>query len=465
MSDLEALAVEAYVYGFPMVFNLEQVDRFTRTGMGSVAPAPFNRFSHGSALAGPRDTFVSINNDTIYSTAQLDLSRGPLLLRAPDTAGRYYVLQFVDAWTDNFAYVGRRATGTAAGAFLLTAPGWSGEAPAGATRITAPTAVVSIVGRWACEGPDDVAAVRALQQATTLEPLGDSTPPTGLPAPDASVTGTELRFFEKLRTWMQAFPPSPTDQAYQQRFAPLGLLDDISPYTAPPAELEQALRAGYLSGKERVEQATTHGSSPEQNGWKLTYDAFNYNLDFFETGTLDEPAWVFPDRGTARIARAAAARAGLWGNHGYEAAYAMTWNDGDAHPLDGTRAYTLRFETAPPVDAFWSITMYDLPDYYLVDNPIDRYSIGDRTTGLHYDPDGSLTLHLQPEQPADPAAAANWLPTPTGRFRPILRMYQPRPAVFDGTYTLPPISLKQPLTQANPPLETRDPTQPPPAQD
>lgn len=126
---LTALAAEAYVYGFPLVFDLSQVERFTRDGMGSLAAAPFNAFSHASKLAGPEDTFVSVNNDTLYSIAQLDVSGGPLLLDVPDTAGRYYVLQFVDAWTNNFAYVGRRATGTAAGRFLLAPPGWTARRP------------------------------------------------------------------------------------------------------------------------------------------------------------------------------------------------------------------------------------------------------------------------------------------------------------------------------------------------
>ncbi|MEW2165240.1 DUF1254 domain-containing protein [Streptomyces sp. NPDC007084] len=443
MSDLAELAAEAYVYGFPMVFNLDEVDRFTRQGMGSLGPAPFNRFSHSGALAGPKDTFVSINNDTVYSLAQVDLSAGPLLLRVPETGRRYYVFQFVDAWTDNFAYVGRRATGTGAGAFLLVPPGWEGEVPPGMTRITAPTTVATIVGRWACDGVGDLPEVRALQGATTLEPVGDTAPVGGLPVPESAVAGEELRFFEKLRTWMRAFPPAPADQEYQSRFAPLGLLDDRSPYVEPSAELAEALRSGYERGAKRVEYATTHGTSPEQNGWKLTYDAFNYNLDFFEVGTVRSPQWVFEDRATARTVRAASARAGLWGNHGYEAAYAMAWNDGDGDPLDGTRAYTLRFETPPPVDAFWSVTMYDMPRYYLVDNPIDRYSIGDRTADLHYDRDDSLTLYLQPERPADRTAAANWLPTPPGPFRPILRMYQPHPAVFDGRYTLPPITRRE----------------------
>ncbi|RZL71355.1 MAG: DUF1254 domain-containing protein, partial [Rhodococcus sp. (in: high G+C Gram-positive bacteria)] len=122
-AQLQELAAKAWVYGFPLVFDLDQVNRFVSEGMGSLDAGPFNTFSHARTLAGPRDTFVSVNNDTIYSIAQIDLGHGPQLLRVPDTGGAYYVLQFVDAWTDNFAYVGKRATGTAAGRFLLTGPG------------------------------------------------------------------------------------------------------------------------------------------------------------------------------------------------------------------------------------------------------------------------------------------------------------------------------------------------------
>ncbi|MEV0119279.1 DUF1254 domain-containing protein [Streptomyces sp. NPDC050844] len=445
MTELQALAAEAYVYGSPMVLGLDEVDRFTRKGMGSVAPAPFNEFSHAGALAGPRDSFVSVNNDTLYSVAQIDLSGGPLLLTVPDTGGRYYVLQFVDAWTNNFAYVGRRATGTGAASFLLTPPGWEELVPAGATRISVPTMVATIVGRWACSGPDDVAAVRELQAETLLEPYWTASgEPVGLPTHAYTPDGEpELLFFEKLRARMAAFPPAAPEVAYQQRFAPLGLLDPQSPYGQAAPELAEALRAGFAAGKEQVEHATTQGESPEQNGWKLAYHAFDYNADHFEVGTLKDPQWVCRDRELGRVMRAAAARAGLWGNHGYEAAYAMTWNDEDGEPLDGSRSYTLRFEKPPPVDAFWSVTMYGLPDYYLVDNPVDRYSIGDRTPGLAYGDDGSLTLRLQAGRPADDKTAANWLPTPEGRFRPVVRMYTPRAAVFDGTYQLPPVRRDQ----------------------
>ena len=228
--DLAALAADAYVYGFPLVFDLQAVGGDLDIGL--LAQGPFNSFSHASKLAGPEDRFVSINNDTIYSIAQVDVSGGPVLLRVPDTAGRYYVLQFVDAWTNNFAYVGRRATGTAAGSFLLVPPGWKPEAPDGVPVIEFPTTVATIVGRWACDGPADLDAVRVLQSGLSLEPFGTPAPAKGLPAPAA--VPAELAFFEQMRTWTQAFPPSGPDRAYQQRFAPLGLLEPTSPYPDCP---------------------------------------------------------------------------------------------------------------------------------------------------------------------------------------------------------------------------------------
>ena len=434
--DLAALAADAYVYGFPLVFDLRAVDGFTREGMGSLAPASFNSFSHASKLAGPQDRFVSINNDTIYSIAQVDVSGGPVLLRVPDTAGRYYVLQFVDAWTNNFAYVGRRATGTAAGSFLLVPPGWKPDAPDGARVIEFPTNVATIVGRWACDGLADLDAVQALQSGLSLEPFGTPAPPVGLPAPAA--VPAELAFFEQMRAWMQAFPPSGPDRAYEQRFAPLGLLGPATSYTDCPPGLAEALTVGADAAKQQMDAALTAGGlAPVVNGWTLTFHMFDYNLDHLGPGTIDDPAWKITNRDTSYLARALAARAGLWGNHGYEAAYPMTYTDADGDQLDGRNRYTIKFDQDPPVDAFWSITMYDLPDFYLVANPIDRYSIGDRTPGLRRDGDGSLTIVIQHEQPAD---TSNWLPAPAAPFRPIMRLYQPQAAVLDRNYKIPPIT-------------------------
>jgi hypothetical protein len=164
---------------------------------------------------------------------------------------------------------------------------------------------------------------------------------------------------------------------------------------------------------------------------------FDYNLDHLGLGTLDRPDWTFPDRAEAYAMRAAAARGGLWGNHGYEATYAMAWTDVDGEPLDGARhRYELRLDPTPPVDAFWSLTMYDASDFYLVANAINRYSIGDRTAGLRSGDDGSVTIYVQQDAPEN-GRRSNWLPAPGGRFRPLMRMYQPRADILDGGYILP----------------------------
>ncbi|WP_460752644.1 DUF1254 domain-containing protein [Myceligenerans cantabricum] len=443
MSTLDTdpgLVTQAYLYGFPLVFNLDQVTRFVQEGVGAIPAAPFNRFSHARTLAGPADTFVTINNDTLYSVAQLDLSVGPVTLRVPDAHGRYYVLQFVDAWTNNFAYIGHRATGTGAGEFLLVPPGWDGEAPERTTVVRLPTRIASIVGRWAVGTDQDLAVVHALQDATTLAPLDTTAVPAGLARPDPSVPD-ELTLLEKLRVWSQQLPPAHRDEPLQESFAPLGLTAaGPSPYANLARPDAAALAAGLEHARTTLHEALVSGSSPEVNGWKLVFHAFDYNLDFFEVGTIDDDQFKIQDPKLRIVERAAAAVGGLWGNHPYEAAYVMTYVDDHGEQLTGAHVYTLRLDPTPPVDAFWSLTMYSVPDFYLVDNPLDRYSIGDRTPGIVLDDDGALTITIGHERPSDPQAAANWLPSPAGEFRPVLRMYEPHPAVLDGGYVLPPIT-------------------------
>ena len=213
-----------------------------------------------------------------------------------------------------------------------------------------------------------------------------------------------------------------------------------SPYASPAAELADALRAGYAAGVQALEKALTSGASPEVNGWKLTFHAFDYNLDYFEVGALDDEAFTISDPKLRIVERAAAAKGGLWGNHPYEAAYIMTYLDDRGEQLTGERPYTLHLDPTPPVGAFWSLTMYDVPDFYLVANPIGRYSIGDRTPGLSYEDDGSLVITISATRPVDGKAASNWLPAPEGEFRPVLRMYEPAPAVLDREYVVPAIT-------------------------
>jgi len=443
--QLTELATEAYVVGFPLVFDLEQVVRFAEDGVGAIAPTPFNTFGHARELAGPDDEFVSINNDTVYSIAQVDLGGGPVRLSVPEAGERYYVLQFVEACSNNFAYLGTRATGGAAAEFLLLPPdadsegdtGTDVDADAAVRTIRFPTRVATIVGRWAVDGADDLPAVRALQDALTLTPLtADAASPEGVPAVGPS-EGEALDFFEKLRVWSQAFPPAERDRAALESYAPLGL---VSPYTIAeqPEGVREALVAGYTLGKEALQSALrTSGALVDH--WLVNLHVFDYNLDFFELGAIDAPEWKLSEPRTRYAQRAAAALGGLWGNHAYEAAYFMTYEDADGQPLNGEHTYRLRLSPTPPVKAFWSLTMYDLPRYYLVRNPIDRYSVGDRTRGLVYDDDGGLTITMSAARPDDEKAAANWLPAPAGGFRPVLRLYLPGDDVLDGQYAIPAI--------------------------
>jgi hypothetical protein len=436
-AELVQAAAETYVYGYPLVYSLREMAGFAEGHSSLPVSAPWNQFAYARELLGPETAFVSPNNDTLYVLAALDLRPGPLVLHVPDTADRYYVLQLVDAWTNNFAYIGRRATGTAEAQFLLAAPDDPVEAPEGMELVRAPTDLVMVVGRVQVNGADDAPAVHALQDQFTLTPQsGHPGAPAGVPEPDPRVH-EDLRWWETFRVQLAAFPPPPADAPRLAIAQTLGLTALASPYVDPDPELAATLTAGAEAGREKIE-ALVKGAAPPVNGWSPLLHLFDYNTDHFGIGTLDAPEWRIDHRARAYATRAAAARAGLWGNHGYEANYEAVYVDADGEQLNGAHRYELRLDSMPPVDAFWSLTMYNVPKFLLVSNSIDRYSIGDRTPGLQVAGDGSLTIYLQHESPG-PDKESNWLPAPADDFRPIMRMYQPKPAVLAGDYVLPAI--------------------------
>jgi hypothetical protein len=438
------LAAEAYIYGYPFVYCLHEIAEFVAGGGRFPMQAPYNEFGHARELAGPEFKFVSPNNDTCYSIATLDLRDGPMVLHVPDTSDRYYVLQCIDAWTNNFAYIGTRATGTAEAEFVFVAPGYTGATPAGMSVVHAPTGVVLILGRVQVDGVADLSAVNALQDQFTLTPLSaqqrDTASPervTGAPTGDPRV-GENVEWWERFRVAVQAFPPPAADAPFLKLCEQFGLTAADSPYVELAGERAAVLVEGAKAGQAQIEELMKDvHASPE--GWQSALHIFDYNLDYFEVGTINTPEWKIEDRQMAYVTRAIAARAGLFGNHGYEAAYAVIWVDADGNPLDGSHRYELRLQTPPPVDAFWSLTMYDVPDFYLIANPVDRYSIGDRTPGLKTADDGSVTIYIQKDSPG-PEHDSNWLPTPETAFRPIMRMYQPRKEILAGTYILPAIT-------------------------
>jgi hypothetical protein len=437
------LAAKVYIYGYPLVYNVHEIDGFANNIAPLPFSAPYNQFGYARELLGPETEFVSPNNDTLYVLAACDVRIGPLVLHVPDTRGRYYVLQFVDAWTNNFAYVGRRATGTGEAEFLLAADNWSGEVPADMQVVSAPTGIFMIVGRVQVDGAADLPAVHAVQDQFTLTPLsvrdGGPAPATpGAPKPDARVR-EDLKWWELFRVALASFPPAAADAPFIALAGRLGVTATESPYVDPEPGLAELLIAGQAAGQRKIEELMGGAGANAVNGWNSAMHSFDYNLDHLGVGTLDGLEWRIGDRAVAYATRAAAARGGLWGNHGYEASYSMVWVDADGDALDATNdRYELRL-APPPVDAFWSLTMYDAGNFYLVANAIDRYSIGDRTPGLTTDEDGSVTIYIQ-RDPPDEDKRSNWLPTPDGRFRPLMRMYQPRAEILNGEYILPAIT-------------------------
>ena len=433
-------ATEAYLWGYPLVYNMDTFDHFLSGQSPRFSAVQFNRFSHARNLQGPEDQFVSPNVDVLFSLALCNLAGGPLVLDVPDTLGRYYVLQFLDPWTNSFAYVGRRATGTKPGQYLVADEDYAGPVPDGMPVIRAPASVFAIIGRVAIDDEHDLEAVHTVQDGFALRPLNPAGPGQSeveaipQPAPDAR---KDLRFWERLRVLLAAFPPPSDEAEWLQQLAPLGLLNGSSPYINPDPQLAKTLLAAEQAAQAQLSLDIKSMGKPV-NGWGSVVHLFDYNNHYFQIGTIDSPQWRIADQRQAYHTRAVAARVGLWGNHGYEAAFFQVWVDGDGKQLNGSKRYEWTLPEVPPAAAFWSLTMYEAPKFYLVANPIHRYSIASTTPDLRYNKDGSLTVYIQAENPG-PDKASNWLPTPAGDFRPALSIYEPKPAALAPSYTLPPI--------------------------
>lgn len=438
---LQALAVEAVTYAYPL-YEMSRMRANTsprQCALGPAGDAPdspqrwSNVFIHARALLGAgRSRVVTPNHDTLYTNAWLDLSDGPLVIDVPDTAGRYYVLGLLDFYTNPFAGIGQRTTGTQARSIAITPPGWKGALPAALhARIEAPTPWVWIIGRILVEGPDDVPAVNALQDGFGLRTLADwsagkdaaRTAKRFDPDFDAQARSEAApearRFAAVVNRALLHNPPPAHEQAMVERFRALGLGADTPALTASQ---QAALNAALAQCLALWRAAAIGATGP--TGW--------------QTMPLLEQSF-----GDNYLGRALVALKYIGALESREASYPMAHADSQGRLLDGRNAYRLRFAPGqlPPVQAFWSLTMYDASDYMLVPNAIDRYVIGDRTPDLQRDADGGLTLHIQHFPPLEPAARANWLPAPAGGFYLCLRAYRPDAALLDGRYTLPPLEL------------------------
>jgi hypothetical protein len=420
LPELSALAKQAYIYTFPLyVMYRTRYDALQRFGTP-------NRFAHARALATPASRAVTApNNDTLYSSAWLDLSYGPLILHVPDTAGRYYSLAFMDFYTNNFAYVGRRTTGTQAGDFLIVGPNWQGLTPAGMPLIAAPTRAVWLLGRFMVNGDEDLPDVHALQDQLTLKALSGNavvTPSSRDWARLKPDPADPWNYFAIVSAALTGNPPPARDHRVVADLAKIGL-DSNASFAVSRFSTEEraALLSGVAAAKHDLEIAMTP-RTVGQPGWtKPRTDLGNFGTDYFF--------------------RALVAQVGLAALEPQEAVYLSPTGDADGRPTDGAHRYLLHFPKGglPPVDAFWSLTMYQVEaDHrrFLVANRVNRYSIGDRTKGLVYNADGSLDIFIQHLSPGA-TKEANWLPAPAGRFVLSLRAYQPRPELLNSQYQMP----------------------------
>ncbi|WP_256177079.1 DUF1254 domain-containing protein [Kitasatospora aureofaciens] len=439
-ATIRATAAEAWVRGYPILQNYRTLYAQALDDADPKYVGGFGAFRHYAQLFTPANTdIVTPNNDTPYSWAWLDLRTEPWVLSVP-AEDRYYVLPVHELDTVYAGFVGARATGQEAGDFLVAGPDWQGEVPAGIKGvIRTATRLVGILGRTCLAGttPADIADLRAIQEQYRLRPLHEyAGTPAPAPAPDPvwpvwreEVMDT-IEFFGFLDFLLGFFPLPPHPAAVplppaeldlRGRLTDLGIdgRGEFEPATLP-LEVRAEIERGIADGRARLDRAAAdlHDSS-----------------GLF--GTRDRI-------GADYLGQALGARLGLYGLPSEEAWHSGWTADSEGHrpPNASDRDYAVRFgpDGLPPARFFWSATLYALPDRRLVDNTLDRYSIGDRTPGLVRDPDGGLTLYVQHKRPADAQHSANWLPAPDGPFTVIIRIYGPDVAVLDGRWQLPPLT-------------------------
>jgi hypothetical protein len=442
IAEARAIAEEGFVYGLPIVMNYAVMYAYAVDASSPEFKAPFNQLKNEARVFTYRDTaVVTPNSDTPYSFSWLDLRAEPVVISVPAVdKDRYYAVMFVDGSTFTYGYIGSRATGNGPGDYLVAGPDWKGEAPPGIRKVFRSTTQFSMAGyRTQLFGPDDIENVKKVQAGYRVRPLsaflGKPAPPAA-PRVDFPKVDKELakkNFFEYLDWSLQFAPPGPEEMEIRAKLARIGVGPGKSyDFAALPAEHKAEMLLGMKAGEERID-AYLAKQIKKVNGWGLS--------DLFGDRAFFAGDW---------LKRAAGAKAGIYGNASIEATYPMARTLADGTPLDGSKhAYTLTFPAGqlPPVNAFWSLTMYDGKTQLLIQNPIDRYLINSpMLPGLKKNTDGSLTLYIQHVSPG-PDKESNWLPAPAGPIYLVMRLYWPKtepPSVLppgEGTWKPPAIAL------------------------
>ncbi|MCB1498581.1 MAG: DUF1254 domain-containing protein [Bauldia sp.] len=425
-----AIGIQAYIDGFPMM-DLYRTLWETSFDPDRGHDRTLNEFfTFGRLVTSDDDWVITPNNDTIYSRAFLDLRAEPVILEIPPMGDRQFWFPVGDMHHDFDANLSWDTIGSQGGAFAFVAPGWTGVLPEGVQRIEASTPIIWTLGRFAVSGADDLPAAVALQNLSRLVPLSqwgatDVPRPRPDPADFPRFTRDDLTdakaYFTTMNALLRLMPrtANPMDAALAAWLHEVDMdaatgfdWDALSPPTR--RGLERAVTDAHRIIAARMQRAV-----PIVNEWQIA------RLDKRISG---DPVFA-----------AAAAMLGLLWNPSEVSTYDVAFTDGTGAALDGRNKYILRFAPPPPVNAFWSVTMYSADDQLFVANPIDRYSLGDRTPGTVYGADGSIEIHLQAEEPTDPTERANWLPAPAGPFYLVTRHYSPRAEILTGDWLPPPI--------------------------
>ena len=420
-AEVQSIAEKAYIYAYPLVLI-----ETTRASM------PTNHLIHVAAFPDASfHTIVRPNADTLYSTAWIDVSKEPMLLRVPDSRGRFYLLQFMDAWTETFADPGKRTTGTSEMWIALVGSGWSGKLPEHVVRYDAPTNLVWLLGRTQTNGAADYDDVHTFQHGMRLvalsqypgqEQLQGAVSPAraasaGPTAPERVKAMEPTAFFTAFARSMKMNRPHADDESMLHELARIGLVPGQDFDAAKLTAVQLAtLDEGAKAAAGHIEKYVASGAAVKP-GWSS-----------FQ-GTVGR-------YGTNYIARAVTARVAVGANPAEDAVYIGNSTDASGQPLNGSGCYRMHFEASqlPPVLAFWSVTAYNEYGYFIA-NSINRYAIGDRDQ-LKLNADGSLDLYIQSQSPGQ-ECEPNWLPSGDGTFNLMMRLYWPKPAILDGSWHPP----------------------------
>jgi hypothetical protein len=422
---LDSFALDAYVYGFPLVL----MDVTRRSGVAGKMQK--NRFYHQVELATPSfSQVVRPNVDTLYSPAWLDLSEGPLLLHVPDTHGKYYLMPMLDAYSNVFASVGARTKGTREQYFVIAGPNWKAALPPNVPIIYAPTNAVLIAGRTQTDGPSDYPAVHAIQRGYTLTNVFQSNKAdwhvesilTNQSPKEIIASMDAAAFFTLMMSLMAKNPPYAAIQTPEMtmKLHTLGLIPNSAfHYNKLSPPVQQALESATPNGLKAISAAGEAVFRQNNvNGWSILLT----NVGYY---------------GTNYMFRAIVADRLFLGNIPQDAVYGYSFVDNAGHPLHGGNRYRIHFQAGllPPVHAFWSVTLYN-SDGFLVENPLHRYALSPHLGELNYNADGSLELFIQNTSPGK-TFEPNWLPAPLASFNLMLRMYWPQPSVLSGQWHPP----------------------------